>query len=212
MWKRLYRRLVTETGRDIIRPPERKIDAALRGAEAILGVRLPTQYKGFIRQFGPGTLADEFCILAPVVPGSGCSRYDLVGRQSEVRHPKTSYWGQKGKPGLVARLICFCGTIGGLIIFWDPADVCNRRTWDYGIYFLPRNDQNAAVRELAGSFREFVEFVCLGRGFDRLGGYEDGSLPKQQFQTAWPARQLRSVSERKHAERVAAADRPRGGG
>ena len=68
------------------------------------------------------------------------------------------------------------------VLLWSlmstTGDVRNAHTHDYGIYVLPRNSSTAQVKELAGSFREFIENVCLGHGFDRFGGYwgEEGPL------------------------------------
>jgi hypothetical protein len=202
MWKRLYRRLVTATGREIVRPAERNIEAALRGAEEALGVPLPLPYKGFVRQFGPGVLADLFRIYTPVVRASGCSGFDLIREQEGLRG--RGFWAEKGRPSLVARLVSFSNTLGGVTIFWDPADVRNARTHDYGTYVLPRNSSTAEVKELAGSFREFIESVCLGQEFDRFGGYWGEEGPLQQFQPGWrtrPAR-VRSTACRPKARRT----------
>jgi hypothetical protein len=211
MWKRLYRHLVTAQGREIVRPPERKIQAALQGAEAALGVPLPVQYKGFICQFGPGVLADLFRIYAPVVPETGCRNFDLVREQELLR--SGGYWAEKGRPELVARLISFSDTLGGVTIFWDPDDVRGSRTREYGIYVLPRNDLGGKVEELAGSFREFIESVCLGHGFDRFGGYWGAEGPLKQFQPAWRSRKLRRWSSGSRAthEYRAPRNRPRAG-
>src|SRR5262249_41655879 len=109
MWKRLYKRLVTDQGREGIRPPEATITAPLRQAEGGPRVRLPASYKAFIRQFGPGELAGFFRVYGPTVPGCRDYGNNIVKDNREWRDPRGA-WADEGDPDLVARLIVFCTT------------------------------------------------------------------------------------------------------
>src|SRR5438067_1337433 len=44
MWKSLYEHLIAADGRDVVRPPEDKINAALDRAEAEIKIRFPAGY------------------------------------------------------------------------------------------------------------------------------------------------------------------------
>src|ERR1041385_7887862 len=124
MWKRLYQRLMTGEGREIIRPPALKIDAGLKRVEAELGVRLPAQYKAFIHQFGPGEVGGYFRIFGPKVPGFADWGNDILAEVKSWREPDMA-WTDAAPPALVARLLCFSTTIGGDACFWDTEDVRN---------------------------------------------------------------------------------------
>lgn len=188
MWKSLYQRLVTDEGLELVRPPEEKIDAALKRIEGELGIRLPASYAAFIREFGPGEIGGYFRIYGPPIPGFRDCGNDILEENRSWRDPD-GMWAESGDPKLVARLVCFSTTIGGDACFWDPEDVRNSRTHEYGIYVLSRGSMDMKVRDAAGSFKEFVERHCLANEFVKIvGGHgfdEAEGGPPQRFLPAW---------------------------
>jgi hypothetical protein len=189
MWERLYQRLVADQGREVVLPPETTIAAALKQAEAELGVRFPASYKAFIHQFGPGELAGFFRIYAPAVPGCRDYGNHIVKDNREWRHPRSA-WATSGRPELVARLVVFSTTIGGDAFFWDPENVREVRKHEYGIYLLDHGSTDMKVQEAASSFREFVEEVCLDDRFPALVGAEGcgEDRPEALFAPVWRTR------------------------
>ena len=184
MWKRLADQLIRKSGHDLVRPPKEKIDSALKKYEEEIGVSLPEGYKAFIREFGPGEIG-AFRVFGPKISKFRDCGNDIAEENQNWRDPE-GYWATSGKPALVARLICFSTSIGGDACFWDPDDVRDPKNHEYGIYVLPQSGADGKVTCVAGSFKEFVESVCLGHGFDKIGGGwgEEGS-PPQRFLPAW---------------------------
>src|SRR5262245_57352102 len=50
MWKDLYKRLVTDEGLELIRPPADAINSAITHVEDKFGIRLPAGYKASIHE------------------------------------------------------------------------------------------------------------------------------------------------------------------
>lgn len=188
MWEQLYECLVADKGRDIVRPSEETIDTALTRAETDLDFRFPTSYKAFIHQFGPGELAGFFRIFGPTVPGCRDYGNNIVKDNLMWRGPGAL--SDSGQPELVKRLVVFSTTGGGDAFFWDPVDKRHPRKREYGIYILSHGSMDMKVKFAAGSFKEFVEVICLGNGFARLiggkGWGENG--PEQCFYPTWRSR------------------------
>ncbi len=185
MWKQLYERLVSAKGRQLVRPTEDKIDAALDHAEVELAIRFPAQYRAFIHQFGPGELGGYFRFYGPVNPGFGDYGNDILEQNRSWRDPE-GFWATTAQPELVSRLVCFSDTIGGDACFWDPKDLRVARTHEYGIYVLSHDSYDATVKEAAGSFMEFIENHCLGNEFVKIvggHGWDEGG-PPQEFRPA----------------------------
>jgi hypothetical protein len=193
MWKRLYERLITAEGLELVRPTEDKIDAALNRAEAELKIRFPAGYRAFIHQFGPGELGGYFRIYGPAIPRFRDWGNDILEENRSWRDPE-GFWATTAQPELVARLVCFSTTIGGDACFWDSKDVCVAKTHEYGIYVLSHGSHDAKVKKAAGSFKAFIENHCLGNEFVKIvGGHGwDEGCPPQRFLPAWRTRKARS--------------------
>ena len=90
MWQRLYKRLFTDEGLELVHPSEEKIAVALKRVEGELGMRLPAGYAAFIRQFGPGdaneVFGDDVCIVRDHV-----MRHDLFLRDSHDLFQRVSH-------------------------------------------------------------------------------------------------------------------------
>jgi hypothetical protein len=197
MWKRLYQRLITDKGIELVRPAEEKVNAALKRVEGELGTRLPAGYVAFIHQFGPGEIGGYFRIHGPPIPGFRDYGSDILEENRSWREPDGA-WASSGDPELVARLICFSSTIGGDACFWDPEDVRNSRAHEYGIYVLSRGSMDMKVEEAASSFKEFVEEHCRANEFVKIvggRGWEEaeGGVPPQRF---LPARRTKKGTRR----------------
>jgi hypothetical protein len=189
MWKRLYQRLITDEGLELVRPSVEKIDAALDRVEADLGIRLPAGYRAFIHQFGPGEIGGYFRIYGPPITGFRDYGNDILEENRSWREPDGA-WASSGDPKLVARPVCFSTTIGGDACFWDPEDVRNSRAHEYGIYVLSRGNMDMKVEEAASSFKEFIEKHCLANEFVKIVGGNgwaeaEGGVPPQRFLAAW---------------------------
>jgi hypothetical protein len=118
---------------------------------------LPPSYAAFVREIGPGTLSEFYVIHGPT-PG----RYSLQGLIKEMRGNSTLLEVYRDAP-LISRMVPFGTTIGGDIFVWDPDTKRKRGAVEYDIFALPR-DRRSVVR-VAGSFRSFVNDVCLGHAF-----------------------------------------------
>jgi hypothetical protein len=146
---------------------------------------LPAGYKAFIRQFGPGEVGGFFRIFGPKIPGFVDWGNDILAEIKDWREPDTA-WTDVAPPELVARLLCFSTSIGGDAFFWDPEDVRNAKRHEYGIYVWPHGRNIGSVTDVAGSFKEFIEQVCLGSAFDKIGGgWDPEPGPPQRFTPAW---------------------------
>lgn len=128
----------------------------------------PRSFKEFLRVFGTGFLADYFNFYGP-----------NHGLEEQI------HWRDMRKKALMKifrqaemlpRIVIFCDTLGGDLIAWDPEDVTDKKAGEFGIYALPRND-NQIVR-LADTFHDFILDVCLGPGFNRVIGKWEGG-PKE---------------------------------
>lgn len=165
MWEGLYRRLTIELppGFEPTKTPSREdLDCFEKGA----GIRLPKSYRAFVQIFGPGTLGGYFKINSPGY--DGLRNVDLA-RTNELMHEgdeDLAAW--YGRPDFIRRSINFADSFGGDIIVWDPADLRDARSNEYGIYALPHGWEKGI--ELAGSFQEFIKHVCLGGKWNELFG------------------------------------------
>ena len=173
-WRSLFRGIwAVPDGYDPVSPPS---EADLEQFEADFGIRLPESYRTFVLQFGAGELAQEFMIFAPRCQAN--SDYDMTKFNQQFRRAfDKSKVLQKSydDPQLIRRLLFFARTIGNDYFGWDPGDGGDKERPEYAVHFLPRLVENS--RTVAGSFREFVEDLCLGDAYyDRYSASGERSL------------------------------------
>jgi hypothetical protein len=137
--------------------------AALEQFETESGVKLPVDYRSFIRLFGPGELAGEFFLLAPGYPTSNIDLklHTIEFRRGVQRSPSIRQ--SFDDPVFVGRLLFFCRTFQGDKFAWDTADVTNQEEHDYRIHLWRHEGEKTEI--VAGSFREFIEDLCLGDAY-----------------------------------------------
>jgi hypothetical protein len=192
MWKKLHKRLVVAEGYEIARPLPAKIETALQKAEGALGIRLPKSYKAFIHQFGPGELGGYFRIYGPVIVSFANNGEDLLGSIDRWQEEGLT-WQKAVNAGRVEQLLCFSTTIGGDACFWDIGDIRDERNREYCILALSHDAYPPKLQKVAVSFKEFVNQVCLGNGFDMIGGgWDPEPGPPQRFLPAWRLKKVRS--------------------
>jgi hypothetical protein len=192
MWDSLRGRLeIWEDDDDVPKPSP----AALDAYEAATGFRLPESYRQFVLAFGPGELAEMFTIAAPGYPDNHDEDIDL-GRMTRGFRKRAGFERRSDEdlatwhddPRRAGRLVLFAKDIGPDYYGWDPEDVRDAEAHEYGIYALMHSDPR--VLNLAGSFREFIEEYCLGKGWVSEVGHEwpeEDPWPRMVFS---PARQL----------------------
>jgi hypothetical protein len=76
----------------------------------------------------------------------------------------------------VSRLICFADSIIGEVIAWDPLDIRDEGTREYGIFVIIREDDCATF--LSSSFPAFIRDVCYGTRYFELFGQAEGVDPR----------------------------------
>jgi hypothetical protein len=142
-------------------------DAWLDEYETTMSFRLPQAYREYIKVFGPGELGGHFQILGP--------QYRLVGRGKDTEtfnqrsdldayteyRRKNAYGKEVAKgiysdPARINRLIFFAfDTCLGDDVGWDPEEVRDAASNEYGIYVVER-DEHECARPFADSFTEFI--------------------------------------------------------
>ena len=175
MWKRLHQRL------EILEFPHCKYlpkpaSTALDEFEEKWDFQLPVSYREFVLLFGSGEIAEWFNIYAPGYRkprrkdlGHFIRTFRKLFSERRVRRRWES-------PDRILRLIQFCDTHGGDYIGWDPEDVRDSAKHEYGIYIMPHS--SGWCRPLASSFKEFIQDVCLGDGFEKFWDNEGKARPQ----------------------------------
>jgi hypothetical protein len=183
-WKDFYDTLVVVPGYG--EPVPKPTIAQLDQFEAETGLRLPRSYREYITVFGPG----EFpCILRIAAPG-----YPHLNWRADLLTASRSYGyssdevAQSGLPAdqqeRLGRLFYFGLERGRQWLGWDPLDVRDPETSEYGIYRVDYIRDGAEL--VATSFRQLIEDIC-GEIFAPDPDYDEESMgPQRAFQpTTW---------------------------
>jgi hypothetical protein len=179
-WIALYDSIPIKTCRRG-KPLPKPTDQLIAAFEQRSHCKLPTGYKDYIKVFGPGELAWEYQILAPGYADQG----DLVDLELFNRKLHSVFTDDflvhRADPDQVVRMLYFCRTGSGEAIGWDPLDVQDCISMEYGIYLLARDDRS--LRKLADSYEDFIEDVCLGNENINIPGWDEGELgPRRSFE------------------------------
>jgi hypothetical protein len=178
-WEVLYSSLsITKwSGRPFLpKPTKEDLDAFEQEWE----IKLPKSFREYAPIFGSGTLGRRFDIATP---GYGRrARHDIAAMNRSKCIKQLRKWEELELPDQLERAIFFCETVGQDYIFFDPADITDRRNHEYGIYALLRLEKKA--KKIAESFKEFIETIVL-RGDCRKVNY--GRLPKRDRMNYQPA-------------------------
>lgn len=148
----------------------RSTDAWLHEFEHEFEVRLPLSYREYAKVFGPGELAGYYQIRVPMGrqfnAWSDLSAFnDDSPRNNEVLKHEVH-----DDPERIGRMIFFCTTFAGDHFGWDPADLRDQETLEYGVYLLPRIERPVRV---ADSFPQFIEECVFGKRLDPWLGESD---------------------------------------
>jgi hypothetical protein len=148
-------------------PPDRPlrlfpIAAELEGYEVKSGFALPRSFREFATTFGAGTIEPgDWRFAVPGIPDPFGGRY--------TDPTSLTRWFMQGREGTLAdeyddtvrarRLVLFCSNESYDFFGWDPLDVTEPESHEYGIYLLGRYDTR--VLRLAKRFRRFVLDYCF---------------------------------------------------
>jgi SMI1/KNR4 family protein SUKH-1 len=156
-------------------PPVAKPSAAdVDAAEKALGVALPTSYRAFCMQLGPGVVADMFRIYAP------CRDSPFMDLTTEATQLRDS-WPRPGQPYAypfpVQELVVFASTLMGDNFGFYPKE--RTQGDEYAIYAVLREPPpESMIARVADSFIDFVDNVVLGRRMVDLGVFAFGAGPE----------------------------------
>lgn len=140
-------------------------DAALDEFERSFNIKLPLNYRDFVKLFGPGELAGVVRIYAPVgrkQPG------DLTTFVKGFREGADFLGEVFSNPKLILRSIPFANTIFGDMIVWDPQKPTDPKAHEYEVCLLAK--ETSKVSNLAPDFETFIQDRCLS---PKLGKYLD---------------------------------------
>jgi hypothetical protein len=121
------------------------------------GFKLPDGYREFAMTFGPGCLDPGFYFYSPGFPSD--QSVDLAARNlpSQPKEPGGPHGG----------FLRFCHSDDFHASWaWDPEDVTDPDTHEYGIYLLGADGYDGP-HKVASTFHEFVTSYVLGGGFHR---------------------------------------------
>jgi hypothetical protein len=162
MWEDLAETLVIQPtlGSPLSKPQDKDLELL----EKQSGFQLPVSFREFVKRFGPGEIGRYFRIYSPRC-GKKVSQADLYEYVQSFENNRIALAKCFKEEGLIRRMVPFSDTIGGDVIAWDPEDVTDATTHEYGIYLIPRSDTR--VVRLVDSFEAFIEAVCLGKLFPK---------------------------------------------
>jgi hypothetical protein len=172
IWDPIVARLKIWTQDDEVRRPT---PADLDRYEAEAGFKLPDDYRSYALTFGPGELGRcEFCFSTPGFPKAGdldlAEKNRIWLKLAVAGCPDKNLAERFGDAWRARRLIHFCEVSGiGDRFAWDPMDVTDAETHEYGIYALPVDSTGWKNMRVARTFREFVLDYALGGQYTGWG-------------------------------------------
>jgi len=177
-WRVVYRSLAIQE-QPQFKPLHRLNNQLLDDYEKRSGFILPRSYRCFIKVFGPGELTCKYEFCAPGYPDQP-EMIDLEKFNEDLKSQMTkSTLKRFSDPERIQRLVFFCRTGEGDLIGWDPSDVQNAPTREYGIYCWGRAN---AAKLIAKSFDQFINSVCLSEKNLNPRGWDEAELgPRRNF-------------------------------
>ncbi len=172
VWDDLKKRLVViyvdSMGSDkVLKPKVKDLDHFERES----GFRLPDDYREFARMFGPGKFDAGWKFATPGFPNIKSYDVDLALLNHQIQSQKAT--------GLYQNFFRFCGKEDFQGYWgWNPEDVTDPDTHDYGIYLL-MGDRYDGPHKVASTFHVFVISYVFGGGFERQ---EEGRKKKKKGQ------------------------------
>jgi len=148
--------------------------------------QFPTAYRTLATTIGAGQLANYFRFLTPFAkdPAIDLVEYNSL-EQAELKQMKKSA-GPVDHQAQLQRMVHFCTNYMLHSFAWDPQDVSDAQTHEYGIYFVSRR-RDQPPKRVAASFDEFIETFCLGGGYEQTLGIIE-SAPEDIDRTFFPHR------------------------
>lgn len=146
--------------------------------------QFPAAYRTLATTIGAGQLANYFRFLTPFAkdPAIDLVEYNSL-EQAELKQMKKSA-GPVDHQAQLQRMVHFCTNYMLHSFAWDPQDVTDAQTHEYGIYFVSRR-RDQPPKRVAASFDEFIETFCLGGGYEQTLGVIE-SAPENLDRTFFP--------------------------
>jgi hypothetical protein len=139
-------------------------DTDLNLFEEEMHIRLPTEFRSFIKLFGPGGfLCEDQQQVAILVPGCvGNSAFDMTRFNRTFKKSLRDSPVQQAfykDPQQIERLVFFSQTPENDFFAWDPDNITDSKTFEMPVHQLLRLGEAATV--VASTFQAFVEICCL---------------------------------------------------
>jgi len=135
-------------GYEVLKPKPEDLDLY----ERMNGFKFPNDYREFALTFGPGTFGAGWQFATPGFPGDSNIDFNLrANKGDDVNRDCFFICGKED----------FHGWLG-----WDPKDVTDPDTHEYGIYLFGHED-NDAPHKVASTFHNFIVSYIFGGGFER---------------------------------------------
>ena len=172
MWENILNGMDVDTSMCDISPADQK---QLDDFEIQSGVKLPQSYRTFCTVFGAGELSECYRITVPGYSGEAAF-VDLHNLNSEM-HVGLEWEEYSPDPKQFQRAIIFANDVARNIYFWDPSELTDAATSEYGFYV---KHEDWETKRLADTFWDLVNEVWLGERHVELFNDE----PQHCFQPA----------------------------
>jgi len=154
-WRALFETFKTDDAKDRVPPPTAE---ELDRFESETGIKLPAGYRAYVRVFGPGCIlvgggskVREMFIESPY-----CPKPSMDLRRAAERLRSLAEDPPRGMDEQTRRLVVFGRNGLGDEFGWDPLDVTDPDTPEFGVYAWYRGD---TVLKISSTFRGFIKFT-----------------------------------------------------